>query len=217
MVRVVFCCVLSLAGSSLLRAAELVTFSNGFQLQAESCERMGDVVRLKNGSGTIELPAAEIVRVEHQPASSTQLPNQSEPPSVAKTVSQLVAEAGTAQGLPEEFVLSVAKVESGFRAEAISSKGALGAMQLMPGTATAFGVNPQDPAQNALGGAKYLRQLLLLYQGDARKALAAYNAGPGAVKRFGGVPPYQETQAYIDKVLREYERRKSSVGQSSPH
>jgi soluble lytic murein transglycosylase-like protein len=98
-------------------------------------------------------------------------------------------------------------VESAWRAQAVSPKGAIGLMQLMPGTAGELGVNPHDPAQNAEAGARYLKQLLLKYQhtGDpVRMALAAYNAGPGAVDRYGRIPPYRETQQYVERVLRRY-------------
>ncbi|MGC2660053.1 MAG: lytic transglycosylase domain-containing protein, partial [Bryobacteraceae bacterium] len=105
-----------------------------------------------------------------------------------------------------ELVLSVAKVESGLRQDAISPKGAEGLMQLMPLTAEALGVDARQPDQNARGGATYLRLLLERYKNNAVLALAAYNAGPGAVQRYGGVPPYLETERYIDRVLREYFR-----------
>jgi soluble lytic murein transglycosylase-like protein len=98
-------------------------------------------------------------------------------------------------------------VESGFQPDAVSHKGAQGLMQLMPGTARELGVTDAlDPAQNLDGGTRYLRMLIAQYGGDLGKALAAYNAGPGAVKRHGGIPPYRETHHYIDKVLRERAR-----------
>jgi soluble lytic murein transglycosylase-like protein len=110
-------------------------------------------------------------------------------------------------GLRPEFVRSVAAVESAFREKAVSPKGAIGLMQLMPGTARDLGVNPHDAAENAHGGAKYLKELLLRYKNAAdpvRLALAAYNAGPGAVDRYGTIPPYRETQQYVERVLRRY-------------
>jgi len=106
-----------------------------------------------------------------------------------------------------QFVASVARAESASRTDARSPKGAIGVMQLMPGTAKELGVDPHDVRQNIEGGTKLLRDLLIQYQNDpdqVRKALAGYNAGPGAVARYGGVPPYRETQNYVEKVLKQY-------------
>ncbi len=103
-----------------------------------------------------------------------------------------------------KLVQAVAEVESGFNQDAVSSVGAVGVMQLMPETADSLGVNPYDAAQNIEGGTKYLRQLLDSFHGDIRKAVAAYNAGPQAVRDYGGVPPYSETQTYVDSVLDLY-------------
>ena len=110
-------------------------------------------------------------------------------------------------GLRPEFVRSVAAVESAYRTAAISPKGAIGLMQLMPATAAELGANPHDPLQNADAGARYLRQLLLKYKDTpdpVRLALAAYNAGPGAVDKYRNIPPYRETQQYVERVLRKY-------------
>jgi soluble lytic murein transglycosylase-like protein len=122
---------------------------------------------------------------------------------------EAAAAAARRHGLDPELVIAVAAVESGFRPEAVSPKGAQGLMQLMPRTAEALGVeNAFDPAQNLDGGARHLGQLLTLYGGDLAKALAAYNAGEGAVHRHGGVPPYRETRAYVRKVLDRYRGEK---------
>jgi soluble lytic murein transglycosylase-like protein len=150
------------------------------------------------------LPAEEIARIESLPDPVMEAP--ATKPVDPVTVAELLEQASAAQALPASFVKTVAKVESGLHPEAVSPKGAVGLMQLMPGTASDLGVNRHDPAENAMGGAKYLRDLLLRYHGDARLALAAYNAGPAAVDRYHGVPPYPETIAYVAKVLREYER-----------
>jgi len=112
--------------------------------------------------------------------------------------------------LPEELLHAVMAVESGFNPEAMSNKGAAGLMQLMPGTAKDMYVRDVwNPSQNIDGGARYLRVLANQYQGDLKKTLAAYNAGPEAVRRAGGVPSIQETQDYVRKVLAIYERLKS--------
>jgi len=104
-------------------------------------------------------------------------------------------------GIEPGLLKAVAKVESDFNPFAVSKSGAMGLMQLMPGTAASLGVeNPFDAIENVEGGARYLRSLMDRYGGDARLALAAYNAGPGAVDRHGGVPPYRETTSYLNKI-----------------
>jgi soluble lytic murein transglycosylase-like protein len=106
-------------------------------------------------------------------------------------------------------VLALVQVESAFQPRAVSPKGARGLTQLMPGTARELGVQDAfDPQQNLDGGARYLRQLLTRYGGDVKRALAAYNAGPGAVDRHRGVPPYRETRQYVRRVLEKYNDKK---------
>lgn len=120
-------------------------------------------------------------------------------------VRALARAAAERYGLDPALVLAVVHVESGGEARAQSPKGAQGLMQLMPKTAAELGVTDRlDPAANLDGGSRYLDALLRKYRGDLRKALAAYNAGPGAVARHGGVPPYRETQEYVRRVLRRY-------------
>lgn len=114
-------------------------------------------------------------------------------------IAQLVTQEAIRQGVDPQLALSVARTESNLRPGAVSPKGAIGPMQLMPGTAADLGVDPNDPSQNVQGGVAYLKQQLQRF-GDPRLAAAAYNAGPGAVQKYGGVPPYAETQAYVDKV-----------------
>jgi soluble lytic murein transglycosylase-like protein len=112
-----------------------------------------------------------------------------------------ITAAAQRNGLDPALLAGLIKQESGFNANARSGAGAQGLTQLMPGTAAGLGVtNPLDPAQAIEGGAKYLKQQLDRFGGDVARALAAYNAGPGAVQRFGGVPPYAETQNYVRAV-----------------
>lgn len=119
------------------------------------------------------------------------------PPGVAP----LLEDAGSASRLSSRLLEAVAYVESRFRHDAVSEKGAIGLMQLMPGTARGLNVDPADPSQNARGGAVYLREMLDMFGNDLELALAAYNAGPSAVREHGGVPPYAETRAYIAAVM----------------
>jgi soluble lytic murein transglycosylase-like protein len=113
-----------------------------------------------------------------------------------------ISAAATRNGVDPNVLSGLIRAESNFDPNATSPAGAQGLTQLMPGTAAGLGVtNPLDPAQSIEGGARYLRQQLDHFGGDVTKALAAYNAGPGAVERFGGVPPYEETQSYVRRVL----------------
>jgi soluble lytic murein transglycosylase-like protein len=113
-----------------------------------------------------------------------------------------IAAAATRNGIDPKLLTGLIRAESNFDPNAGSPAGAQGLAQLMPGTAAGLGVtNPLDPVQSIEGGARYLRQQLDRFGGDPAKALAAYNAGPGAVEKFGGVPPYEETQNYVRRVL----------------
>ncbi|MBI3974214.1 MAG: lytic transglycosylase domain-containing protein [Chloroflexi bacterium] len=114
----------------------------------------------------------------------------------------LILEAAAREGVDPALAGAVARAESNLNPRAVSSAGAKGLMQLMDGTARALGVADSfDPVQNAIGGVKYLKQMLTRYGGDVARALAAYNAGPGAVDKHGGVPPFKETQHYVQRVL----------------
>lgn len=113
----------------------------------------------------------------------------------------IIAEAAQQNQLHPALVEAVAWQESHLHQGAVSSKGAIGVMQLMPATASALRVDPRDPVANIQGGARYLGWLVQRYQGNLVKVLAAYNAGAGAVDRYGGVPPYAETRAYVAAVL----------------
>lgn len=115
---------------------------------------------------------------------------------------RLISDIATHQGMDPHVIKSIVQVESGYNPRALSVKGAVGLMQLMPETASAMGINdPWDPAQNITAGTRYFSRLLSRYHGDLMKALAAYNAGPTAVDAYGGIPPYQETKEYVKSVI----------------
>ncbi|MGH8570302.1 MAG: lytic transglycosylase domain-containing protein, partial [Gammaproteobacteria bacterium] len=121
---------------------------------------------------------------------------------------QLIAELAPRYALDAKLVREVVAHESAYNPRARSPKGAQGLMQLMPATATRFGVeNPWDPEDNLVGGMRYLAWLLAYYRGDLARVLAAYNAGEAAVDRYGGIPPYAETRAYVAQILARYGRR----------
>lgn len=132
--------------------------------------------------------------------------------SVSKSeINDLIEKYANQNGLDTDFVKAVINQESGFNPNATSKCGAMGLMQLMPGTAQGLGViNAYDPEQNIEGGTKYLKGLMDRFDNNKSLALAAYNAGPNAVKRYGGIPPYQETQNYVKNVLGHYEKMKGA-------
>jgi soluble lytic murein transglycosylase-like protein len=122
---------------------------------------------------------------------------------------QMLAHAGAAHNIDEDLLASVVRAESGGQVRAVSRTGARGLMQLMPGTATAMGVEDSfRPDENIAGGTAYLDAMLVRYHDNVAFALAAYNAGPGAVDKYHGVPPYRETREYVARVIREFNRRK---------
>ena len=126
--------------------------------------------------------------------------------AVTGDFSSLINQAAQKYGVNPGLVQAVIKAESNFNPSAVSQAGAQGLMQLMPGTARGLGVTDSlDPAQNIDGGVHFLSNLLKHYNGNVRLAIAAYNAGPGAVDKYGGIPPYQETQTYVNRVLGYYQ------------
>lgn len=131
--------------------------------------------------------------------------NETEKMNTSEQFDTIINEAAKKYNLPVKLIKSIIKHESNFNPSAVSHAGASGLMQLMPATARGLGVtNILDPLQNIMGGSKYLRNMLDKYDGNLKLAIAAYNAGPGNVDKYGGIPPFKETQNYVTKVTNTF-------------
>lgn len=205
---------------------------NGFSIRHERRQVVGSITRLyinADGSSFVDVPTADIEHFEAAPADLSTVPIRASTsrlapvktsavpastgfPARPKTdLSEIVSDASGKYRLDPDLLNSVIKAESAFNPRAVSPKGAQGLMQLMPGTASQLGVrNSFDVQANVDGGTKYLRELLERYNFDLVKALAAYNAGPQRVERFGGVPPYYETRAYVARIVRDFNKKKAA-------
>ena len=205
-----------------LQAAEVANLNNGFSLRHDHHEVVGATTRLymsaDAAAGYVDVPTAEIESFEPAPPELQDAAISNPKPQDLKSI---VSAASNQHQVDADFIASVIHAESANNPRAVSPKGAQGLMQLMPGTAGKLGVKDSfDAAENVDGGVRYLRELLLLYNGDMIKALAAYNAGPQRVEQYKGVPPYRETHAYVARVIKDYnrkklaERKQQSSGQS---
>ena len=197
-------------------AGEFVVLTSGARLYVDRHEADASTIRLYHGTGVVELASTAVRGYEAEeyaapmpatPAVGAAVEAATAPAILPSPVSprEMADAAADKYGLPRQLVRSVMAAESGFQPHAVSPKGAIGLMQLMPATALALGADPHDPAQNVDAGTRYLRGLLEKYHGGLRHALAAYNAGPAAVEKYeghkyGGVPPYAETINYIGRI-----------------
>jgi len=199
--------------------AERVTLRNGFALTCDHHAQVENHTRLYLGAGEnnfIEFPTQEIAAVENVPDAPAPL---KEPAVVNAThaddaklnpadLHEILASAGKVHNLDVDLLASVVKAESDGNPKAVSRAGARGLMQLMPATADGLGVaDSYKPDQNVRGGSTYLDGLLVRYHDNLALALAAYNAGPEAVDKYHGIPPYHETKAYVARVIHEFNRR----------
>lgn len=197
------------AASLALPAAEIANLRTGFSIRHQRHEVIGATTRLyfsqDTDEGYVDVPTAEVE--SFGPAASEA--DDPSAPTPAADLKAIIHSASNRTRIDADFLASVIRAESANNPRAVSPKGAQGLMQLMPSTADTLGVkNSFDPADNIDGGARYLQQLLERYQGDAAKALAAYNAGPRRVEQYHGVPPFRETRAYIARIINDYNRKK---------
>jgi hypothetical protein len=214
------------------RSAEQVTLANGFAQRCDHHAQVEGRIRLylsPNEDSYIEFPPADVVTFEtipDPPAPESSAPEAAAPSSKSPAhltsgdIHEILTQAGAVHNIDVDLLASVVKAESGGNAHAVSRTGAEGLMQLMPGTASSLGVKDSfQPEQNVRGGSAYLDSLLTRYHDSLSLALAAYNAGPAAVDKYHGIPPYSETRAYVARVIHEFNRRvlaRESAAQSVP-
>jgi len=198
---------LALFGAREMRA-EYVVLKNGQRLTVTSYQLNGDKYQLQMAGGAVEIPAEEVVAIEPEEIFTPIAAK----PTVKPPYRELVDAAAARYKVDADLIASVIAAESNFDPKAVSRKKARGLMQLMPETAARLGVrNIEDPQENIDAGTRYLRELLQKYNNNLVLALAAYNAGPERIERYGRVPPFAETISYVRRVKRGYENNKSDT------
>lgn len=189
--------------------ADFALLTNGMRLRVERQEQQGNVVRLFVPGGYLDVAPSDLQGWEKEEPKPPAV-EPAKPATASADLPSLLSSAGWRQGLDPALLRSMIAEESNFRVDAVSRKGARGLMQIMPQTGELLGVKDLfSPGENIHGGAQYIRSLLERYNGDLAKALAAYNAGPAAVDRYHGIPPYAETQNYVRRVITRFNREKS--------
>jgi hypothetical protein len=189
--------------------ADYAVLQSGQRVHITGYESLGDTIRLTTQGGTLEIPADSLLRIDPE---DTFLPVKVKLLDVP--FANFIAASAQSHGIPAELLASVIAVESNFNPNAVSLKSARGLMQLMPKTATRFGVtNAFDPRQNIDAGTRYLKELLLRYNGDLTMTLAAYNAGPDRIAQFRTLPPYRETLDYVRRVTDKFKKNFRSSDQ----
>ena len=190
--------------------ADYIVLQTGQRIHVTGYERVGDIVRLTMSGGTMEIPADSVAQVDPE---DTFLPVKIKLLDVP--FAKFISDSARLHGVDPELVASVIAVESNFNPDAVSWRSARGLMQLMPQTAARFGVTRIfDPQQNIEAGTRYLKELLLRYNGDLALTLAAYNAGPDRVEQYRNVPPYRETRDYVRRVTEKYRNTYRASNQS---
>lgn len=207
--RAIWIAVLATAAIPSARA-DYAVLRSGARLHITGYEETGDRIRLTVEGGIVEVAAEEIVAVEREDV----FPARPAPPAPTGPFGDLIRDASEKYGVDEKLIHHVIAVESNFNPRAVSRKQAQGLMQLLPKTAARFSVaDAFDPAQNIEAGTRYLKELIEKYKGDLPLVLAAYNAGPEMVERYGGVPPFAETQKYVRQITRRLAQENPSNGE----
>lgn len=203
----------TLAAAAVPARAEYFVLRSGQRLHVTGYQLLGEKYRLQMDGGFVELPADNVAAIEPEDVFTS-----APPADAAKAPFRELIEAAAARYVVDaDLITSVIAAESNFDPKAISRRNARGLMQLLPETAARLGVqNIFDPRENIDAGTRYLHDLLLLYKNDLALALAAYNAGPQRVHRYGRVPPFAETQSYVRRVRSAYVKRKAVLPDSKP-
>jgi soluble lytic murein transglycosylase-like protein len=192
--------------------AEYVVLRSGQRLTVTGYQLLGDKYRLQMNGGFVEVPSADVVAIEPEEV-FTPIVVPVKPGALAQNAQfgQFIQSAATRFHVDADLISSVIAIESNFNPKAVSRRNARGLMQLIPGTANRLGVrNVFDPAENIDAGTRYLGELLHRYDNDLILALAAYNAGPERVQKYGRVPPFPETMSYVKRVKHTYDQQKLS-------
>lgn len=193
----IFAAIIFATAGAPIAQADYAVLRSGVRLHITGYERAGEVVRLSMDGGSVEVQASDLVSVEPEDHFAAQ-------PALAPAdgpFGDLIRAAAVKHGVDEKLITHLIEAESNFNPRAVSRKRAQGLMQLIPETAARYSVaNIFDPAQNIDAGTHYLKDLLARYRGNLSLALAAYNAGPDMVTRYGGIPPFPETQKYVRQI-----------------
>ena len=214
-------CAFLLLLSAASARAEYIVLQSGLRIHVNGYQRLGEKYRLQLQGGWMDVSVADVVKIEPEevfepiPQPAPEVPAQAAANQLP--FHELVLAAAARYGVDAELISSVMEVESHFNPKAVSIKNARGLMQLLPETAARMGVKDIfDPKENIEGGTRYLKELLQLYNNDLTLALAAYNAGPEKVQRYGNVPPYRETESYVKQVKKKYQKNKAAPGAKTP-
>jgi Transglycosylase SLT domain len=195
--------------------ADYAVLRSGARLHITGYQRIGNEMRLTVDGGAVEVAASDVVAIEPEEVFAANPPAAG--PHITGPYAKLIRSVAAKHDIDARLIQRVIAAESNFNSRAVSPKDAFGLMQLLPETAARYSVvNMFDPAQNVDAGARYLKALLDQYNGNLPLALAAYNAGPEMVARYGGIPPFPETQNYVRRITSEMAKLKAQYHTTGP-